>query len=66
MMSNWTPEQRREHWAQMRQWGYGPGMMRNMSPEQWRQHWAQMRQWGYGPGAMMGWPSRNATSRSNT
>jgi len=26
-MSNWTPEQRRQHWVQMRRLGYGPGMM---------------------------------------
>jgi hypothetical protein len=27
MMYNWTPEQRRQHWEQMRQKGYGPGML---------------------------------------
>jgi Spy/CpxP family protein refolding chaperone len=26
-MYNWTPQQRQQHWRQMRQYGYGPGMM---------------------------------------
>ena len=26
-MDNMTPEQRQQHWEQMRQSGYGPGMM---------------------------------------
>ena len=61
-MGNWTPEQRRQHWEQMREqgygpgamrWpGYGPGMMGNTYPEQRQQHWEQMREQGYGPGAM--------------
>ena len=27
LMDNMTPEQRQQHWEQMRQSGYGPGMM---------------------------------------
>jgi len=60
MMYNWTPEQRQQHWEQMRQTGYGPrlmgsGMMNNWTPEQRRQDWAQMGQMmGYGPANMMG------------
>ena len=58
MMRGMTPEQRQQHWEQMRQQGYrpgmgrayGPGMMRGMTPEQRQQHWEQMRQQGYQPG----------------
>ncbi len=49
MMRNATPEQRQQHWEQVRQQGYGPGMMRTATPEQRQQHWEQMRQQGYGP-----------------
>ena len=52
MMYNWTPEQRQQHWAQMRQLGSGPGMMWSLTPEQRQQHWEQMRQLGYGRGMM--------------
>ena len=58
MMRGMTPEQRQQHWEQMRQQGYqpgmgrgyGPGMMRGITPEQRQQHWEQMRQQGYQPG----------------
>lgn len=60
MMYNWTPEQRRQHWEQMRRWGYGPGMMGNWTPEQWQ----QMHQWAYGPGTTMGQPQGTAPARS--
>ncbi|MGE5153343.1 MAG: hypothetical protein ACM3ST_04940 [Bdellovibrio bacteriovorus] len=60
MMYNWTPEQRRQHWEQMRRWGYGPGMMGNWTPEQWQ----QMHQWGNGPGIMMGPPQGSAPNQS--
>lgn len=51
-MYNWTPEQRRQHWEQMRRLGYGPGMMGQMTPQQRREHWEQMGRMGYGPGMM--------------
>lgn len=66
MMYNWTPEQRQQHWQQMRQIGYGqgmmgPGMMYNGTPEQRRQYWNQMGQMmGYGPGMMMGPPAASS------
>lgn len=64
MMSNWTPDQRRQHWDQMRQLGYGPGMMNNWTPQQRQQHWEQMRQMmGDGRGMMMGPPAAPAPSR---
>jgi hypothetical protein len=66
MMYNWTPEQRRQHWEQMRQWGYGPGMMHNWTPEQWQKHWEQMHQWGYGPGMMMGPPQGAGSANSGS
>jgi hypothetical protein len=37
MMYNWTPEQRQQHWEQMRQMGYGPGMMMGPSVTSSRQ-----------------------------
>lgn len=55
MMYNWAPEQRQQHWEQMRQEGYGPGMMYSWTPEQRQRHWEQMRQMmGNGRGMMMG------------
>ena len=50
MMQGMTPEQRQQHWDQMREQGYSPGMGRHMTPDQRQQHWEQMRQQGYGPG----------------
>lgn len=46
MMDNMTPEQRQQHWEQMRQSGYGPGMM--------GQGQGMM---GQGVGTMMGAPA---------
>jgi hypothetical protein len=47
-----TPEQRQQHWQQMQQQGFVPGMGRSMTPEQRQQHWEQMRQQGFGPAGM--------------
>ena len=33
MMSGMTPDQRQQHWEQMRRQGYSPGMGRGMNPE---------------------------------
>lgn len=52
MMHDWTPEQRRQHWEQMRQYGQGPGMMWDLTPEERERHWQWMRERGYGPGMM--------------
>jgi len=54
MMMGVSPEQRQQHWEQMRAQGYNPGMMRGMTPEQREQHWAQMRAQGHRPGMMHG------------
>ncbi len=66
MMRSATPEQRQQHWEQMRQQGYGPGMMRNAAPEQRQQHWEQMRQQGYGPGVAGYGPGPMGTAPDRT